>query len=315
MLRTEICDLFGIDYPLVQGGMIWNSGADLAAAVSEAGALGLVGAGSMTPDLLEAQIRKAKRLTEKPFGVNLPVFYKHADENLEVMLREKVGIVFTSGGSPKRFTARLKDRGVKVAHVVARPDLARKCEEAGVDAVVCEGFEAGGHNGRDELTTMALVPQCVDAVRIPVLAAGGIGDGRAMAAALALGAKGVQVGTRFAATFEASGHPAFKQAVLDAGCADTVLCMRRLMPVRLIRNAFAERMLEAEARGATREELSEMLGRGRAKAGMLDGDAAEGELEIGQVSGLIRELKPAGEVVREMVAECERVLRGLYGAL
>jgi len=309
MLKTKLCEIFGIDIPIVQGGMIWTSGHALAAAVSEAGALGLIGAGSMTTELLREQIRKCRLETKKNFGVNLPVFFRHADEMVKTIIDEHVPIVFTSGGSPARYTSELKSHGIKVAHVCSTPAQAKKCEDAGVDAVVIEGFEAGGHNGRDELTTMVNVPQTVDMVDIPVIAAGGIADGRQMAAALCLGAHGVQVGTRFAASVEASSHENFKHAIVKAGACDTFLVMRKLMPTRVIINDFARKALEAELAGADQDKLSGLLGHGRAEAGMFKGDLAEGELEIGQVAGMIKEIKPAAWIVQQMLTECENVLR------
>lgn len=306
-MTTQITRLFGIRYPIVQGGMVWCSGWRLAAAVSEAGGLGLIGAGSMRPDLLREHVRAARAATTRPVGVNIPLLYKYAADFVSICREERVGVVFTSAGSPRKYTAELKAAGAVVAHVAPNVTLARKCEEAGVDAVVAEGFEAGGHNGIDELTTLVLVPQIVDAVRLPVLAAGGIGDGRAMAAALALGADGVQVGTRFAATRESSAHPAFKAAVVAAGDTDTVLALKQVVPVRLLKNPFARQVLEREAAGAGREELVELLGTGRARRGMFEGDLEEGELEIGQVAGLVRDIPPAGEIVRRIVAEYEAV--------
>jgi enoyl-[acyl-carrier protein] reductase II len=306
-----VTELFGIEVPIIQGGMIWTSGARLAAAVSEAGGLGLIGAGSMTPDFLREQIHKARTLTQRAVGVNLPIFQPNAEGCVQVILDEHVPIVFTSGGSPKVYTQTFKSAGCKVAHVTSTPQLAVKCEQAGVDAVVCEGFEAGGHNGRDEITTMALVPQVVDAVSIPVIAAGGIADGRGMAAALALGAEGVQVGSRFAASVEASCHDNFKQAIVGAGPTDTFLVLKPLVPVRLIKNEFCTRVLQAESAGAAREEFSRMLGRGRSRLGMLEGDIVEGELEIGQVSGMIRDIQPAGKIVHDMMLGCRAVLARL----
>ncbi len=309
MFKTRICGIFGINIPIVQGGMVWNSGYELAAAVSEAGALGLIAAGSLSPAELRDQIRRCREVTSRNFGVNLPVFFRHADEAAQIIVEEKVPVVFTSGGSPARFTNEFKHNGIKVAHVCSTPSQAVKCEKAGVDAVVIEGFEAGGHNGRDELTTMVNVPQTVDAVSIPVIAAGGIADGRGMAAALCLGAEGVQVGSRFVASLEASGHPNFKRAVVEAQACDTFLILRRLMPTRVILNEFAGKALEAEQAGTDIEKLSALLGHGREEAGMACGDLREGELEIGQVAGMIKEIKPAAWIVRQMLSECENVLR------
>jgi len=305
--------LFGIDHPIVQGGMICNSGAKLAAAVSNAGGLGLIGAGSMRPDLFRDQIRKARALTTRPFGVNLPLLYPHSAECVGIALEEGVRIVFTSAGSPKKVIGPLKEAGCVVAHVVAHPDLAVKCEQAGCDAVVCEGFEAGGHNGRDEITTLVLVPECVRAVSIPVIAAGGIATGAQVAAVLALGAAGAQIGSRFAVTQESSGHAAFKQAVVAAGPGDTHLVLKAHVPVRLLRNAFRDRIARMEARGATREELEAELGHGRARRGMLDGELEEGELEIGQVSGLIDDIPTVGEVMARLLADCDRAIARLAG--
>jgi enoyl-[acyl-carrier protein] reductase II len=299
---NRVCDLFGVEHPIVQAGMIHNSGGRLAAAVAEARGLGLIGAGSLRPDDLRAEIRAARALTGRPLGVNLPLLYRHIGDCLEVALDEGVRIFVTSAGSPRRIVGRLKEAGALCAHVVAHPDLAVKCEEAGCDAVVAEGFEAGGHNGRDELTTMVLVPQCVAAVRIPVIAAGGVATGAQFAAALALGAEGVQVGSRFAVTQESSGHPAWKQAVAQAGPADTLLCLKPLVPVRLLRNRFRDEAAALEAAGATREQLAALLGEGRARRGMAEGDLDEGELEIGQVAGLIDDVPAAAEVVARLLA-------------
>ncbi len=305
LMDTRITQLFGIRHPIIQGGMVWCAGWQLASAVSEAGGLGVIGAGSLRPDLLREHIRNARRATTRPFGVNIPLLYKYASESVAVCLDERVGIVITSAGSPKKYTGDLKAGGAVVAHVAPNVALACKCETAGVDAVVAEGFEAGGHNGVDELTTLVLVPQVVDAVRVPVIAAGGIGDGRAMAAALALGADGVQVGTRFVASLESSAHPAFKAAVVGAADTDTVLTLKRVTPVRLLKNAFARTAQAREAAGAGRDELATLLGTGRARQGMAEGDLEEGELEIGQVAGLVREILPAGEIVRRFLAEYE----------
>ncbi len=312
MIRTRITDLFGVKYPIIQGGMIWVSGWRLAAAVAKAGAVGLIGAGSMTPELLREHIRKIKK--EDPqgvWGVNLPIFFQHAEEMVSIILEEEVKVVFTSGGSPKKYTRPFKEQGIKVVHVTATPDLAVKCEEAGVDAVVVEGFEAGGHNGRDELTTMVLVPQTVDAVNIPVIAAGGIYDGRGMAAALAMGAEGVQIGTRFAATVESSAHDHFKKAMLQASPTDTFLILRKLIPARVIKNTWFERVLEAEKQGAMEEELLRIIGEKRTKIGMFDGDLEEGELQIGQAVGAIRDLPSARALVLDIARDCERVIQEL----
>ncbi len=311
-LETAVTSLLGIRYPIIQGGMVWISGAKLAAAVSNAGGLGLIGAGSMDPDTLADQIDEARSLTDAPLGVNLPLFYKWAEEDLKVILDKKVEVVFTSAGSPKKTTPLLKEAGAKVFHVVSTPQLAVKCVQAGVDGVVAEGFEAGGHNGRDELTTMVLVPQVAAAVTVPVVAAGGIATGAQMAAALALGASAVQVGTRFAATVEASGHPAFKQALVTAGPTDTFLTIKKGIPVRLLDNEFRRRVMEAEANGADRDAIVAMIGTGRERLGMFEGDLDEGELEAGQVAGMISDILPAALVVEKMVAECRDSLDRLF---
>jgi enoyl-[acyl-carrier protein] reductase II len=311
-MKTRITKLFNIDYPIIQAGMVWVSGWKLAVAAAKAGALGLIGAGSMTPELLREHIRKAKAACpDKPWGVNFPIFFKFADEMATVVQEERIRIVFTSGGSPKKFTGRFKDAGMTVVHVTASPMLAVKCEEAGVDAVVVEGFEAGGHNGREELTTMVLVPQAVDAVKIPVIAAGGIYDGRGMAAALSLGAEGVQIGTRFAATVESSAHDNFKRAMLNASPTDTFLILRKLIPARVIVNNWAKTILAAEARGASEEELLHLVGEQRTKLGMFDGDLKDGEIQIGQAVGALKEIKPAGDVVREIVSQYYQAVQRL----
>ena len=301
-IETRVTRLFGIRYPIVQGGMVWCSGARLAAAVSAAGGLGLVGAGSMDPDLFRRHLHKARSLTDAPVGVNLPLLKVSIEDLVRVTLDEGVRIVFTSAGSPKKYTPRFKEAGSVVVHVASTPALAVKCEAAGVDAVVVEGTEAGGHNGRDEITTFCLVPQAADAVSIPVLAAGGIADGRGLAAALCLGAEGVQVGTRFALTRESSAHEGYKAGALAAGPGATRLLLRMLVPTRMLMNPFAERILEAEARGAAPDELKTLLEGARARAGIFEGDTEEGELEIGQIAGMIGDLPSAGEVVRRMAA-------------
>lgn len=309
--RPLITDLFGIRVPIVQAGMVWVSGGKLAAAASQAGALGLIGAGSMQPDLLRLHIRKAKALTDKPFGINLPLLYAKAREQIDVALEEGVRIFFTSAGSPKTFTSYLKDKGAIVVHVTSSPELAQKCEAAGVDAIVAEGFEAGGHNGRDEITTMVLIPEVVDAVKIPVIAAGGIADGRQIAAALALGASGVQMGTRFAATAESSAHANFKRAITTAAPGATMLTLKKLVPVRLLKNRFFEQVAAAEERGATTDELQALLGKGRAKSGMLEGDLDEGELEIGQVAAMVRDLPTTAALVQRLEREYQAALAAL----
>ena len=309
---NRICQLLGIDHPVIQGGMICNSGAKLAAAVSRSGGLGLIGAGSMRPDLFRDQIRKARNLTDKVFGVNIPLLYPHSSECVEIALAEGVKVFFTSAGSPKKVIGPLKNAGCIAVHVVASPALAVKCRNAGCDAVVCEGFEAGGHNGREEITTMVLVPECVSAVDIPVIAAGGIATGQQMAAALALGAEGVQIGSRFAATRESSGHDLFKQAVVDAGPGDTHLVLKAHVPVRLLKNAFRDRITALESAGATREALAAELGTGRARRGMLEGDLDEGELEIGQVSGLIDDIPAVSEIMDRLLTGYEETVRKLH---
>lgn len=298
--ENRITQLFGIQYPIIQAGMIWASGWRLASAVSNAGGLGLIGAGSMYPDTLQEHIQKCKQATSRPFGVNLPLLYPDIDKHIAIIIEEKVPIVFTSAGNPKTWTAQLKDNGIKVVHVVSSAKFAKKSEDAGVDAVVAEGFEAGGHNGREETTTLCLIPAVRRAVNIPVIAAGGIATGRAMYAMMALGAEAVQVGSRFVCTPEASSNQAFKDAVVAAGEGDTILTLKKLTPVRLIKNQFYKQVQEAEDKCATTEELNELLGRARAKRGMFEGDITEGELEIGQVSGIINDIIPAAQVVADM---------------
>jgi len=295
--------LFGIKYPIIQAGMIWCSGWELASAVSNSGGLGILGAGSMYPHILEEQILKCKSATNKPFGVNLPLLYPDIDKHIETILKHKVPVVITSAGNPKTWTSSLKEAGIKVVHVVSSSKFALKSQEAGVDAVVAEGFEAGGHNGREETTTLCLIPAVCEAVRIPVIAAGGIGSGRAMFAAMALGADGVQIGSRFVATPESSAHQAFKDKVIHAGEGDTLLTLKELTPVRLLKNPFFDEVMAAYGRDADKEELERILGRGRAKKGMFEGDLEQGELEIGQVSAMIKEMKPAAEIVAEIVNE------------
>jgi enoyl-[acyl-carrier protein] reductase II len=310
-LPTRVTHLLGIEVPIVQAGMIWVSGARLAAAVSEAGGLGLVGAGSMRPETFREQLSKVRSLTARPVGVNMPLFYKYTDEWIAIALEAGIRIFFLSGGSPARYTPMLKARGCTVVQVIGSVKHALKAEQAGCDAVVAEGFEAGGHNAPDETTTLVLVPAIRQAVKIPVIAAGGIATGGAMAAAFALGAEGVQVGTRFAATRESAAHDAFKQTIVEAGEGETRLLMKKLIPVRLWRNAFSQRVAEAEALGATREELETLLGTGRARKGIHEGDLQEGEIEIGQVAALIDDIPPAGEIVRRFLEEYEAALSGL----
>lgn len=295
--------LFDIKYPIIQGGMIWCSGWELASAVSNSGGLGLIGSGSMYPDILREQIKKCKASTDKPFGVNVPLLYPNIEEHIKIIIEEGVKIVFTSAGNPKTWTQHLKNHGITVVHVVSNVKFAKKCEEAGVDAIVAEGFEAGGHNGREETTTLVLIPMVKKAVNIPIIAAGGIGSGQAMAAAFALGAQGVQIGSRFVTTQESSAHINFKNAVINTNEGDTQLSLKQLTPVRLIKNEFFKRVDELEKKGASTEELSTLLGRGRAKKGMFEGDLVEGELEIGQVSGAIDKIQSVDEVVKEIIAD------------
>jgi enoyl-[acyl-carrier protein] reductase II len=312
-MQNRITNLFGIQYPIIQAGMIWCSGWELASAVSNAGGLGIIGAGSMYPDILRIQIQKCKQATDKPFAVNLPLLYRDIDKHIATILEEKVPIVFTSAGNPAVWTEILKNAGIKVVHVVSNEKFALKAEASGVDAIVAEGFEAGGHNGREETTTLVLVPQLVKVVKIPVIAAGGIGTGKTMLAAMALGAEAVQIGSRFVASQESSAHQNFKQAVVDAKDGSTQLSLKKLTPVRLIKNKFWEQIAAAEMSGASPEVLAQMLGRARAKKGMFEGDLEEGELEIGQISGYINEIKPAAQIVKEIVNEYNEVLAGLEG--
>ncbi len=308
---NRITSLFGIKYPIIQGGMIWCSGWELAAAVSNAGGLGLIGGGSMKPDVFREHIKKCKAATQNPFGVNIPLLYPYSEEQVKIVLEEKVPVVFTSAGNPKKYTALLKDNGVKVAHVTANLKFALKSHEAGVDAVVAEGFEAGGHNGREETTTMVLIPQIARELKVPLIAAGGIGTGAQMLAAMALGAEAVQIGSRFVASVESSAHPAFKQKVLEAREGSTKLQLKQLVSVRLLDNAFSERISQMQNAGATVEELSEALGKGRARMGMFEGDLEEGELEIGQVSSLITEIKPASEIIDEIIEEYKNRIKNI----
>ncbi|MFN5938232.1 MAG: NAD(P)H-dependent flavin oxidoreductase [Sphingobacteriales bacterium] len=301
--NNPICKLFGIRYPLIQAGMVWASGWELASSVSNAGGLGLLGSGSMYPEVLREQIRKCKSATDKPFGVNVPLLYADLDKHFQIIVEEGVKIVFTSAGNPKSYTSFLKEKGIMVVHVVSSSKFAQKAEEAGCDAVVAEGFEAGGHNGREETTSMVLIPLVKEAVSIPVIAAGGIASGKQMLAAMVLGADGVQIGSRFVASPEASSHSLFKEAILDAAEGDTQLMMKPLVPVRLLKNNFYKKVADAEARGASKEELILILGKRRAKKGMFEGDLDEGELEIGQVSALIKEIKPAKDIVEEIIKD------------
>lgn len=304
---NRINALFGTRYPVVQAGMIWCAGWRLASAVSNAGGLGIIGSGSMYPDVLREHIRKCKAATSRPFAVNVPLLYPNVEDHMRTIVEEKVPIVFTSAGNPSTWTAHLKEHGVVVVHVIASVKFARKAVAAGVDAVVAEGFEAGGHNGREETTTLVLVPMVRDAVQVPVIAAGGIATGRGMMAAMALGAEGVQIGSRFVCSEESSAHQAFKDHVSRSNEGDTVLTLKELAPVRLMRNAFFADVQAAYARGASVEELKALLGRGRAKRGMFEGDLENGELEIGQVSGAIRDIKPAATILEEIIAEYRSV--------
>ena len=298
---NRICKLFNIQYPIISGGMVWCSGWRLASAVSNAGGLGLIGAGSMHPEILRENIRKCKEATDKPFGVNVPLLYPEIETLMQILVEEEVKIVFTSAGSPKNWTQFLKEHGMTVAHVVSSSKFAIKCEEAGVDAVVAEGFEAGGHNGREETTTLCLIPAVRQATSLPLLAAGGIGNGQSMLAAFALGADGVQVGTRFALTRESSAHPDFKSLCLNLKEGDTKLLLKKLAPTRLVHNEFKMEVEEAEARGASVEEMRKLLGKGRAKKGIFEGNLKEGELEIGQVAALFHQEYTVEEVVKEMI--------------
>ncbi len=305
---NRITQLFNIQYPIIQAGMIWASGWRLASTVSNAGGLGIIGAGSMYPNVLREHIQKCKAATNKPFAVNLPLLYPDIDQHIQIIIEEQVPIVFTSAGNPKTWTAVLHEHSIKVVHVVSSSKFAQKAEAAGCDAVVAEGFEAGGHNGREETTTLVLIPAVRKSINIPLIAAGGIATGKQMLAAMVLGADGVQIGSRFVCTPEASSHQAFKEAVIRAQEGDTMLQMKKTVPVRLLRNKFADEIKSAENRGATEEELKQMLGRARAKKGMFEGDMEEGELEIGQVSAIIREIKPAADVVAEIWNEFSAAL-------
>ncbi len=304
-MQNRITQLFGIKYPIIQAGMVWASGWRLASAVSNAGGLGLIGAGSMYPEVLRKHIQKCQKATNQPFGVNVPMLYPDIDKIMALIIEMGVKIVFTSAGNPKTWTSHLKEHGITVVHVVSSVKFALKAQEAGVDAVVAEGFEAGGHNGRDETTTLVLIPAVKEKIEIPLIAAGGIATGRAMLAVMVLGADGVQIGSRFVASDEASSHELFKQRVVEAGEGDTQLTLKELAPVRLIKNKFYQDVQRAYEKGATKEELKALLGRARAKRGMFEGDMVEGELEIGQVSALIHDIKPAAQIVTEIVQEFE----------
>ncbi|NUY82416.1 nitronate monooxygenase [Flavobacterium sp. MAH-1] len=302
---NKITELFKIQYPIIQAGMIWNSGWRLASAVSNAGGLGIIGAGSMYPDVLREHIQKCKKATDKPFGVNVPMLYPNLEEIINIIVEEGVKIVFTSAGNPKTYTAFLKEKGITVVHVVSSSKFALKAQEAGVDAVVAEGFEAGGHNGREETTTFTLIPMVRENISIPLIAAGGIATGRGMLAAMVLGADGVQVGSRFAASEESSAHENFKKAIVDLEEGETHLTLKELAPVRLIKNKFFADVVDLYTKSPTIDDLKRLLGRARAKKGMFEGDMHEGELEIGQIAGLIHDIKPAAEIVKGMMAEFE----------
>lgn len=302
-MENRITKLFGIQYPIIQAGMIWCSGWELASAVSNAGGLGIIGAGSMYPEVLKEHIQKCKNATSKPFAINLPLLYPDIEKHVDIIIEEGVKIVFTSAGNPMTWTSKLKEHGITVVHVIANVKFAMKCEEAGVDAIVAEGFEAGGHNGKEETTTLCLIPMITQAVKIPVIAAGGIATGRAMLACMALGAEGVQIGSRFAASLESSAHENFKNRIVDTKEGGTQLSLKKLVPVRLIKNEFFQKINEAEERGAPRHELAEILGRARAKKGMFEGDMIEGELEIGQIAGLISDVLPASKIVENILNE------------
>lgn len=304
-MENKITKLFDINYPIVQAGMIWASGWRLASAVSNAGGLGLLGAGSMYPEVLLEHIQKCKKATDKPFGVNVPMLYPDIDQLMEIIVANGVKIVFTSAGNPKTYTSFLKSKGITVVHVVSSVKFALKAQEAGVDAIVAEGFEAGGHNGRDETTTMVLIPAVKEQIKVPLIAAGGIATGRQMLAAMVLGADGVQIGSRFVASHEASSHQLFKKEVVEAKEGDTQLTLKELAPVRMLKNKFYAEVQEAYAKGASVEELKTLLGRARAKKGMFEGDLDQGELEIGQVSALIHDIKPAAQIVADLLSEYE----------
>ncbi len=308
-MKNRITSLFGIKYPIIQGGMVWCSGWRLASAVSNAGGLGLLGAGSMHPETLREHIQKTKLATNKPFGVNVPLFYPELDRLMQIIVEEDVKIVFTSAGSPKKWTPFLKEHNITVVHVVASTLFAKKCEAANVDAIVVEGFEAGGHNGRDETTTMILIPAVCNATALPVIAAGGIGTGKTMLSAIALGAEGVQIGSRFVVAEESSAHPNFKQLLLQLNEGDTKLALKKLSPTRLVKNKFFEEVHQTEMRGASPEEMQQLLGKGRAKKGMFEGDLENGELEIGQIISLVNRIQPVSEIIEEIVTEYNQQLQ------
>ncbi len=307
-MENRITSLFKIQYPIIQAGMIWCSGWELASAVSNAGGLGIIGSGSMYPEVLDEHLTKCKAATNKPFAVNLPMLYPNIDEHIQLIIKHKVPIVFTSAGNPKTYTQLLKSNGITVVHVVSSVKFAKKAEEAGVDAVVAEGFEAGGHNGRDETTTLCLIPMVAKEISVPLIAAGGIGTGRGMLAAMNLGADAVQIGSRFVTSPESSAHINFKNSIVDSKEGDTLLTLKDLTPVRLLKNEFFFELEKAYQGGAKSEQILELLGRGRAKKGMFEGDLKEGELEIGQIAGIIDEIKPAAEIVNEIISEYKQAL-------
>lgn len=304
-MQNKITELFNIKYPIIQAGMIWNSGWRLASAVANAGGLGILGAGSMYPEVLREHIVKCKKATNKPFGVNVPMLYPNLEEIIQIIIEEDVKIVFTSAGNPKVYTQHLKDNGITVVHVVSSVKFALKAQEAGVDAVVAEGFEAGGHNGREETTTFTLIPMVKEQISVPLIAAGGIANGKGMLAAMILGADGVQVGSRFVASEESSAHQAFKKMVVEAKEGDTLLTLKELAPVRMLKNKFFSEVMELYTKNPNKEQLIKLLGRARAKRGMFEGDLEDGELEIGQIAGLIHDIKPAAKIIEEMVSEFE----------
>jgi enoyl-[acyl-carrier protein] reductase II len=312
MSKNRITNLFSIRYPIVQAGMVWCCGWELASAVSNAGGLGLIGSGSMQPEILQLHIEKTKAATSKPFGVNVPLLYSQIDELMQVILEEHVPVVFTSAGNPAAWTKILKDNNIKVVHVVSNVKFAKKAEDAGVDAIVAEGVEAGGHNGREETTTMVLIPLIKKAISVPLIAAGGIATGQAMLAAMALGADGVQVGSRFVASTECSAHNNFKQKVLETADGGTRLALKQLSPVRIIKNELSQKLEEAELRCASKDELQVLLGKGRSKLGIFEGDIQEGELEIGQVAALINNIKPSYEIINEIVKEYNSTLQSIH---
>lgn len=311
MRSNPITQLLDIEYPIIQGGMAWTSGHKLAAAVSNEGGLGILGAGTMYPDQLREEIRNTRKLTDKPFGINLPLVYPNIDEHISIIIEENVPIVITSAGNPATWTSQLKEHGIKVLHVVSSSKFAKKAEDCGVDAVIAEGFEAGGHNGREETTTMCLIPAVRDSISIPLIAAGGIASGRAVVAALALGADGVQIGTAFALTEESTSHPNFKEHCIHLNEGDTKLMLKKLIPTRLAKGGFMTQVAEAEANGATKEDLAQLLGKGRAKKGIFEGNIEEGELEIGQIASTISRIRPVREVMDDILRETREVLRDL----